>query len=182
MSKGLSHYDLLTQLETNLRTSSPMPLSDASLRPSAVAVLLSPIDDMLHLILTKRSTAVAHHKGQVSFAGGTWEDTDPSLVHTALRELEEELGIPSHHIRILGPLPGTTTPTGFHITPFVSFLEVPCPLTPNPTEIDEVLTVPLDFFHATVNTTMAPSPQYIYQGHLIWGATARIIRQLLELL
>ena len=160
---------------------------ERGLRPSAVSVLLYPLENELHILLTKRSTHVAHHKGQIAFPGGSWEAADPSLRDTALRETEEELGIPRTTIHLFGELPGTTTPTGFHITPYVGYLEGSLTYRLNPSEIEAVISVPLSTFHSQAATARplltalsgTSTPCYLYHGNLIWGATGRIIRQLL---
>lgn len=153
----------------------------AALISSAVMVPFLFIEEKPHMLLTRRSMSVAHHKGQICFPGGIREAEDPSLVHTALRETEEELGIPSRDITIVGTLDATTTPTGFHITPFLGILETQMQMNPNPTEIDKLLIVPLECLAASRDDN-AGSVEFQVEGDLVWGATARIIDQALRLI
>jgi 8-oxo-dGTP pyrophosphatase MutT (NUDIX family) len=160
---------------------SPEPGERDALVGSAVMVPFLFITETPHLLLTRRSMSVAHHKGQVCFPGGIREVQDPSLVHTALRETEEELGIPSREITVVGMLDATTTPTGFHITPFLGILEMQAGINPNPTEIDKLLIVPLERLAAS-RSDNSGMVAFQVEGDLVWGATARIIDQTLHLI
>lgn len=142
--------------------------------PSAVCVPLFRRQDHLHLVLTKRSMAVRVHKGQVCFPGGVWEESDGGLVATALRETEEELGIPKNAVRIVGQLAGTSTSTGFYISPFVAMVSPDCVFNPSPREIDRLIFAPLR------ELVRIGGGYYFSRGEWIWGATARIIDQFLE--
>lgn len=158
--------------------------NDTQLKASAVCVLLSPHEDDLQLVLTKRSQQVFHHKGQWCFPGGMWEPSDTSLSETALREAEEELGINRSDVHVIGALEPTTTPTGFHITPFVGVMRAIPIFSPSAHEIERVLVSPL----AHLKTREIPDPQArdlfryeVDEGERVWGATARIVRQVLSL-
>lgn len=140
------------------------------------------------LLFTRRTDHVETHKGQISFPGGMVEERDKDIVHTALREAEEELGIGAKLIDIRGILDDLAVPSGFIITPVVGILDALPVLTPNPQEVAEAFTVPLAFF---CNPANGRSELRDYRGerrevwsyehgeHIIWGATAMIVRSLL---
>ena len=156
---------------------------------AGVLVPLIATPGSVDLLFTKRTEHVETHKGQISFPGGVVEDGDRDIVHTALREAEEELGVERADVEPLGLLEDLTTPTGFVITPVLGLFSQTPRLRPNPAEVAEVFTVPLDFFadpasaereFRTVNGRQRELWKYQYGGHLIWGATAMIIRSLLR--
>jgi 8-oxo-dGTP pyrophosphatase MutT (NUDIX family) len=140
------------------------------------------------LLFTRRTDHVETHKGQISFPGGMTDEGDTDIVHTALREAEEELGIAAKYVEIKGILDDIAVPSGFIITPVVGTLRALPLLTPNPQEVAEAFTVPLAFF---CNPANGRSELRDYRGgkrevwfyqhgeHIIWGATAMIVRLLL---
>ena len=141
------------------------------------------------LIFTVRTDTLPSHKGQISFPGGSLDPEDPSSEAAALRETQEELGIDPDAVRIVGEL--DTTPTfvsGYVVAPFVGWLDEPPRLSPNPAEVAEVLHVPITdlvedirrepgFEHAG---RTYPTEAWVWDGHVIWGVTARIIRIFLD--
>jgi 8-oxo-dGTP pyrophosphatase MutT (NUDIX family) len=140
------------------------------------------------LLFTRRTEEVETHKGQISFPGGMSDRGDADIVHTALREAEEELGIAPSLVEVQGLLDDLAVPSGFIITPVVGILRGLPRLTPNPKEVAEAFTVPIGFF-CTPGNGRSESREYrgvlrevwYYQRgeHNIWGATAMIVRQLL---
>lgn len=145
--------------------------------------------DIPHLLFTKRTELVETHKGQVSFPGGVMDPDDGDIVHTALREAWEEIGIPSSAIHVAGLLDDLPTPTGFVITPVVGILEKLPALSPNAAEVAEVFQVPLSFFldprngRSEVREFLGKQRDvwYFQSGsHTIWGATAMIVQLLLK--
>jgi 8-oxo-dGTP pyrophosphatase MutT (NUDIX family) len=143
----------------------------------------------LQLLLTKRTEAVETHKGQISFPGGMVDSIDEDIAKTALREVEEELGLSPAAVELLGLLDDHPTPTGFVITPVIGIIESLPPLKPNPVEVAEVFLVPLDFFADQRNARSElrefrgrRHEVWFYQfgEHLVWGATAMITRSLLK--
>jgi 8-oxo-dGTP pyrophosphatase MutT (NUDIX family) len=125
---------------------------------------------------------VDFHKGQVCFPGGTWELSDSSLLRTALREAQEEIGLRAEDAEILGELDDICTLTSnYVISPFVAMIPFPYSFEIDTKEIREVFAVPLSFLMDESNFRQE-SYSYEYGGHLIWGATARILRQLIDLL
>lgn len=144
------------------------------------------------LLLTKRTEHLNSHKGQVCFPGGKRSPEDPDLLVTALREAEEEVGIRPEDVEILGVLDDVATVTGYTITPVVGRLCMPYPFRPNPEEIDRLLEITLaDLLDPTaiaLEERRLPGGQIlnIYsfraEGEIVWGATARITKRLVDLL
>jgi len=135
-----------------------------------------------HVLFTERSDEVVFHKGQVCFPGGTQEASDSSLLQTALREAEEEIGLEAKDIEILGELDDMLTfVTNYVISPFVAFIPHPHSLKTNGREVKGAFSVPLSFLMDEANFK-PESYSYEYEGHIIWGATARILRQFIGLL
>lgn len=143
-----------------------------------------------YVLFTKRTDAVEHHKGQISFPGGAADPDDPDALSTALREIHEELGIAPHDVKVLGALDDVpTVVSGFVITPFVGVIPHPYPLRINPVEIAEVLFVPLSLFRDAKNMRVEERARdgervnvyFYYHGrHEIWGATARIMKGFID--
>jgi 8-oxo-dGTP pyrophosphatase MutT (NUDIX family) len=145
-----------------------------------------------HLLLTKRTEAVEHHKGQISFPGGGEEPGDADLLATALREAHEEIGLSPSSVEVWGRLDEVeTVVSGFAITPFVGFIPPPAGLRPNPNEIEEIVAVPLATFLNPANLRVERVVRDGWSGellfydcapHVVWGATARIIYSMAQLL
>lgn len=141
------------------------------------------------LLFTKRTELVETHKGQISFPGGMMDPHDEDIVHTALREAWEEVGIPSTAVEVMGMLDDLPTPTGFVITPVVGIIQQLPSLTPNLDEVADVFQVPLSFFADPKNGRRElrefrgeQREVWYYQSgsHTIWGATAMIVRSLVQ--
>ena len=136
------------------------------------------------VLLTQRTEHLRDHAGQISFPGGRAETRDLSPTHTALREAEEEIGLSSAHVEVVGTLPEYLTVTGYRITPVVAFLTPPFSLRPDPSEVAEVFEVPFAFLmnpenHQRRSREVQGKTRYFfampYGRHFIWGATAGII-------
>ena len=161
-----------------------------SLIPAAVLLLLTNRRGP-HVVFAKRTEDVTHHKGQFSFPGGIVETWDGSRLETALREAQEEIGLPPSAVEILGTLDDTETrATQFVITPFVGMVSQPVSYTPDGKEIERVLEVPLAalldpaIFRVEMwerDGEIHPVYFYEYNGETIWGATGRILKQFLDL-
>lgn len=148
------------------------------LRPAAPTVLL-----------TQRTAHLKDHPGQISFPGGRAEPEDPSPAHTALREAEEEIGLPAGRVEIAGYLPEYRTGTGFRVTPVVAMVTPPFDLRPDPFEVAEVFEVPLAFLLDPVNHKrhalhyrgrLRHYYAMPYGDYFIWGATAGMIMSLYQ--
>lgn len=158
---------------------------------AAVLVPLFEKEGYCHLLLTKRTDQVKHHKGQISFPGGVFDDEDADLKRTALRETYEEVGVKEKDIQILGALDDIVTISEFVVTPFVGVFPFPYPFQLSPREIAEMIEVPVTslldpncFGEKGIidNGLKRMVESYQYQHHIIWGATARILKQFLGLI
>jgi len=144
----------------------------------------------VRIIFTRRQAHLRHHAGQISFPGGRYEGDDPSLLHTALRETQEELGIAPERIRILGQLtPLFIAPSQNHVYPFVGWLSDRTQVKPNPAEVAEVVPLPLSALLTSSavgtyqwrrNGEELTAPCYQVGETIIWGATAMMLSELLE--
>ncbi len=168
-----------------------IPLGD--LRPSAVMLLLVGEAGQERVVFQVRTQTVRHHKGEISLPGGRRDAGDPSFLHTALRETHEEVGIPPEAVTVLGALDDVVTVGSAHLVrPYVG-LAAPG-VRPSITahrEVRELLEVPLAHLLAEESRVWKVVEQdgepqatraWEYQGHVIWGATARIMGQFLDLL
>ncbi len=144
-----------------------------------------------HILFTKRTQQVKHHKGQISFPGGMFDDEDTDLERTALREAHEEIGLKEEDAQVVGVLDDIVTTTEFIVTPFVGLIPYPYPFQLSEIEIEELIEVPLTalldpscFSERVIDEGEGKRIVYNYQygEHAIWGATALILKQLLDLL
>lgn len=164
-------------------------LDPADLSHAAVLLLLFEKGGVSHVLLTKRTSDVEHHKGQISFPGGSVDEEDDGVVATALREAEEEIGLPASHVEVLGLFDDSWTPSGFRITPVIGYAASLPGLLLNPVEVEAVLEVPINFFldgrnerkkEMTRNGKLAEVYFFTYGQYEIWGATAAILRSFLH--
>jgi 8-oxo-dGTP pyrophosphatase MutT (NUDIX family) len=159
----------------SLRSAHRLP--PGSTTPAAVLVPFFERDGEAHLWLVRRPTSMRSHAGQVAFPGGKNEAGDPSLLATALRETNEELGIPPEAVDVLGALDDVHTFTGFTISPWVGWLAPDLDVNPSPTEVARAFAVPFRAFLAPVHGA-PPLRGWTIDGELVWGATAAIVRGL----
>ena len=159
-------------------------------RPAAVLIPLFFKDGQAHLLFTKRTEYVEHHKGQISFPGGSRDTDDSSLQITALRETEEEVGIKSSHIHIVGQTDVFLTNTHFIVTPFVGFFDYPYSYEINDGEIDQLIEAPLAHFFNDDIFEIKPYEKndyqwqvhfYRYNRELVWGVTGFLLSNFLSI-
>ena len=157
---------------------------DQKLTPASILFPIVLRESGPTVLLTQRTEHLKDHPGQISFPGGRVEPEDISLAHTALRESEEEIGLSSTHVEIVGYLPEFRTITGFRVTPVVAIVTPPFDLRPEPGEVAEIFEVPLAFLMDPTNHQQHSLPcqgklrHYFatpYKEYYIWGATAGII-------
>jgi 8-oxo-dGTP pyrophosphatase MutT (NUDIX family) len=179
------------QLRAALDAYEPNRLDDdRPLAPAAVLVLVYEHAGDHHIVFQKRTDHVRDHKGQISFPGGAAEDEDESLMHTALRETHEEIGVFPEDIEVLGQLDEMVTVSNFRVTPFVGWLaRYPYEWNFSDGEVAYLLEVPLS--HLLDPATLIPDRRFIngreieFQSYqfgddLIWGATARMLGNFLD--
>ncbi len=155
------------------------------LRPAGVLAALTDSADGLQLLLTKRSSGLKHHPGQIAFPGGKQDEGDDDVIAAALREAHEEIGLPPAHVEVLGQLPAHETVTGFLVTPVICHVRRPFEIVPEPGEVAEVFSVPLAHVLNASNFIIegrrwrGQRRSYYavpYGPYYIWGATARMLR------
>jgi 8-oxo-dGTP pyrophosphatase MutT (NUDIX family) len=163
----------------------------SELRPAAVLVPLVDRTDGMTVLLTRRTAHLSAHAGQIAFPGGRIEADDRDASEAALRETEEEVGLPRDHVTLLGRLDTYVTGTGFEITPVVGLVRVPFPLTIDPFEVAEAFEVPLDFVldranHRRIERVFEARTRTFFvlpfEDRNIWGATAGMLVNLAEVL
>jgi 8-oxo-dGTP pyrophosphatase MutT (NUDIX family) len=159
--------------------------------PASVLVPIVAHSHGLTVLFTQRTAHLKSHSGQVSFPGGRAEPGDPSAEHTALRETEEEIGLPAARVEVLARLPDYHTRTGYRVTPVIGLLTPPLALKPDAREVDEVFEVPLAFLLDERNQQRRTREFqghevgfYVFEhgGRAIWGATAGMLVNLYRML
>lgn len=183
---------MIEHIRARLATYQPQHIADDTLARAAILLPLYEKDGDTHVIFTKRSELVEHHKGQISFPGGAYDATDPDLRYTAIRETWEEIGVATDHVEVIGQLDEMITISNFLVRPFVGRITEPgpYPFAHSEVEVAEILEIPLEHLRDEANLV---AELRTYQGreivaysfrwerHLIWGATARILKQFLDL-
>jgi len=164
-----------------------LPLPLFARREASVLVPLTVVDGEIRVLFTRRSPTLSHHPGEISFPGGAVEPEDSDSRAAALREAVEETGLDPSCCRFLGTLDDAPTVTGFRITPHVVACTKLPDASPSDLEVEGLFSVPLRFFLESQpgyeigiesGGTIHRSPMYNFQGSVIWGATARIVRDL----
>jgi 8-oxo-dGTP pyrophosphatase MutT (NUDIX family) len=163
----------------------------SALRPAAVLVPLVDHAGGMSVLLTLRTAHLSAHAGQISFPGGRIEEHDPDAIAAALRETEEEVGLPRDRVSVIGRLDTYVTGTGFEITPIVGIVAPPFALAIDPYEVAEAFEVPLAFIldrrnHQRIERAVGARSRSFFvlpfEGRNIWGATAGILVNLAEVL
>jgi 8-oxo-dGTP pyrophosphatase MutT (NUDIX family) len=178
----------LVRLKDQLVLDLTPPAVESDLVPAAVLVPLFVQEEELRVLFTQRTLMVKDHRGQIAFPGGVRDPEDPNLLTTALRETFEEIGLAPEAVEVIGSLSGVNTITGYHIHPFVGRIPHPYDFRPSPLEVERLLALPLADFYPAERWSSGP---YVFQGHttrvcywqngeeVVWGATARILLNLL---
>jgi 8-oxo-dGTP pyrophosphatase MutT (NUDIX family) len=177
------------QLRAVLLTPAEAAEMDAPGRVDAAVLVPLYLDSGdLHAVFTKRRGDLAHHAGEISFPGGRQDSPDEDLRLTALREAHEEIGLPPDEVELVGALPPTPTiVTGYRIHPFVGVIKPGHDWTPQPTEVETIMELSLrdvvagfEMKRLVRKGVPFKTPTYTVGEHMIWGATARIVQQLLD--
>ena len=166
-------------------------IKDENLKPSAVLLPLFIKDGNYHILFVKRSQEVKDHKGEISFPGGLCEKGDEGLEKTGLREAFEEIGMRPQDVEVLGMLDDMKTiSTYYRVTPIVGVIPYPYPFTINTFELDEIIEIPVNHLldegnggeeSITRDGITYKGYIYHYKHYLIWGATARILKNLFDI-
>lgn len=184
--------DFEAKLERLLRSRRKRLLSPDGMVTAAVLVPLYRKNGSRHVLLTKRSDFVEHHRGEISFPGGKLDPSDANVLACALRETAEEIGVDPKDVKVLGELDDFyTVATRFLVIPFVGIIPYPYEFRTSEREISSLLGVPLEVFFDPsrrsedmwmVKGQSIEVISYLWQGHNIWGATARIMKHLTDLI
>jgi 8-oxo-dGTP pyrophosphatase MutT (NUDIX family) len=177
-------------IHKRMKNRNPLVLNPPNFIHSAVLIPIFAEDHEIKFILTKRTKSLKKHKGEISFPGGRKDKHDRDLEETALRETDEEIGVKREQIKVLGRLDDLFTMTRYIITPFIGIIreQVECQL--NTREVAELLYVPMDIFlneelfaekNWPQNGFDFPVYYYYWNNYEIWGATAYIINQFVEI-
>ena len=164
-----------------------------SKKSAAVMVILTLIDKQLNVLFTHRTNTVSTHKDQVSFPGGLHEIDDDGLIHTALRETEEEIGLKIEKNEILGRLPALNSISGFQIHPFIYFIETLPQLEINYKEVKHTFVVPLDWIidrknwnYQIIKSTNTKERRVVvfkkFKNEIVWGITGQLLVSFVDLL
>ena len=183
---------MFEDIEAHLADYEPMLLPEREGKRAAVLVPLYVHRDDLHVIFTKRTDRVENHKGEISFPGGARDPVDEDLIGTAVRESEEEIGLRPEHIEVIGQLDDVITVSDYHVSVYVGRLHShPSPYVwlPQEAEVAEILEVPLTHLRDEKNIIEVPRRRngeltlmegWLWHDHVIWGATARMLRNFLD--
>jgi len=183
--------DFVDQIRTILSSRERRIIEHPPFSHAAVLLPLFKKGDDCHLLFTRRSDQVKHHKGEISFPGGGVDEEDLELISTALREAHEEIGLKKSDVQIIGILDDIVTITQFIVTPIVGLFPYPYPFKVSEVEIAELIEVPLSSLldeKCSSKKEIIRGGQkevvyaYQYGEHIIWGATARILKQFLDLI
>ncbi len=185
--------EVLERIRQAVAEYAPRRVDDPTATAAAVLILVYDRDGEPRVVFTERTDQVEHHKGQISFAGGARDDSDDCLETTALRETNEEIGVLPEDVQIIGQLDDMVTISNFRVTPYVGILNAQpeYSFVLNEQEVARVVEVPLAFLMDEQNMELEVRqhqgrevlvPSFCYNGHRIWGATARMLHQFIELL
>jgi len=191
--QGWCYYETVMRqrLRLALAQRQKQHIVNSNLVRSAVLLPIYYKQGQYYLLFTKRTQEVKNHKSQISFPGGAYQEEDVMLVNTALRECAEEIGLMAGDVEVLGELDDFVTQvSSYIISPFVAIIPWPYKFKVNRKEIEEIIEVPisalLDMGRLRLETRIIDDEEvtsffYPYQGRVIWGATARILNQFLDI-
>lgn len=188
---GASINAVIKRLKNALQARQILRINDSKLKVSAVLVPVFWKKGQYHMLFIQRTERVKYHKGQISFPGGAYEKKDGVILNAALREAKEEIGLAQDDVRILGELDDTLTATSnYIISPFVGLIPYPYDFKPDKWETEELIEIPiadlLDRNCFSEGITVQDGQEvetyfYRYGNRTIWGATAKILKQFLEI-
>ncbi|MCX7769897.1 MAG: CoA pyrophosphatase [Proteobacteria bacterium] len=163
-------------------------ISENGYKPASILIPLTE-NGRIYILLTKRAKHLTNHPGEISFPGGRFDLSDENRLQTALREVEEEIGIPRYEVNVIGALDDAISITNFHIVPYVGIIPFFCPYHYNKSEIDEIILIPLAFFlnepkHEIYEKGSIRKENfiYIYEDKKIFGLTAFLLKSFVKIL
>lgn len=181
----------VTGLSRMRRAPALRTILEAGLKPAAVLVPFVRAQTGLEVVLTERAAHLKHHPGQVSFPGGAVEAGDDSLAAAALRETEEEIGIPVERVEVIGYLPAQLTISGYAMTPVIGLVDGPVELSLDRSEVASAFNVPADFLfdprrhrrsERDWKGLLLPMTEIRYERWRIWGVTASVVARVTKTL
>jgi len=191
----MEHDNLYKDIKDILTSRSPQSIQaeNGSLIHAAVLIPLFRDDGEYKVLFTKRTNRVEHHKGQISFPGGAVDTEDGTFEETALREAYEEVGLLREDVTVLGKIDDKhTVVSSFIVHPFVGHIPHPYEFRINPKEVKRIIRAPLKLFfednpsnespNIEFEGTIYPTPVYMVNRDLIWGATARIMKNFVDII
>jgi|TARA_X000000368_G_C22732890_1_gene580301 8-oxo-dGTP pyrophosphatase MutT (NUDIX family) len=190
MNNALPGEDSHKKMKVNFSNNTKLPFSKNKAKPAAVLILLYPNNDKTYFYLTKRADTVKYHKGQISLPGGSKENNE-TLLDTALRETQEEIGIDKNEISILGKITPLFIPvTGFMITPFVSYISKKPKTILDEIEVAELLSINIRdllnndilIMDRDINGSSVSIPYFSLNNHQVWGATSMVLSELKDII
>jgi 8-oxo-dGTP pyrophosphatase MutT (NUDIX family) len=193
MREGRTTEALLEAIRQAVASCRPRRIQPEGRPEAAVLLLIYELHGEPHILFTLRTDLVETHKGQISFPGGAADPEDDDLRLTALRETCEEVGVRREDVQVVGQLDDSPSISGFIVTPYVGFIRgpAPYPFRPSHDEVAELIEAPLSHLMDRANVTEEVRQidgrdvvmySYLFRGHVIWGLTARILKQFLDLL
>ena len=193
MQEGQATEALLEAIRRAVASYRPRRIQPEGRPEAAVLLLVYELHGEPHVLFTLRTDLVETHKGQISFPGGAADPEDDDLRLTALRETCEEVGVRPEDVEVVGQLDDSPSISGFIVTPYVGFIRGPgpYPFRPSHDEVAELIEAPLSHLMDRANVTEEVRQidgrdvvmySYLFRGHVIWGLTARILKQFLDLL
>ncbi|CCK77026.1 MAG: CoA pyrophosphatase [Oleispira antarctica] len=180
----MTNQTLLNQLINSVQQYKGRIIDQPTLLQAGVLMAITDELDP-HLILTRRAAHLSKHSGEVAFAGGKRDDTDPDIVFTALREAHEEIDLSIQDVTVIGQLDQVVSRFGYVVTPIVGIIPADITFTANLDELDAVFKVPLRFFletepHDYFERGSFSIPSFHYDGFRIWGLTAMMITEMVN--
>jgi 8-oxo-dGTP pyrophosphatase MutT (NUDIX family) len=190
---GINIGIVKTKLKELLSARQKQRIDDPERIASAVLIPLYQDREQYHIVFIKRTDTVKTHKGQISFPGGGRERGDKTLLDTALREASEEIGLLPGDVEVLGELDDEiTTTSNYIVSPFVALIPWPYRFTREKAEVAEIISIPVpalldksclkEDIETLDGGIVVNSYNYHYKGQVIWGATAKILHKLLDIL
>ena len=180
----MSNQSLLQKLILSIDQHQARTIHQPDLAQAGVLVAITDEADP-HLVLTRRAQHLNSHSGEVAFAGGKQDATDPDIIFTALREAHEEINLFPQQVKVIGPLDQVVSRFGYVVTPIVGLIPADAEFIANPDELDAIFKVPLRFFletqpHDYFERGNISIPSFHYDGFRIWGLTAMMITEMVN--